>query len=227
MSREDIARKREAPAAMASSESTIKDTSDNVQSHDVSSRSDIDLDSVSKWWDFVYREGHCVELRMLTQSSEASGYFNNKAKFIATVSRLNGKGQIYTTINPVPEDFLARGMNRMRGTWKAVKIDHRTKEVKRLTTTADTDIRMERIFAIDIDPVRPADVASTDEELAHAKDLALAVQGYLRELGVASVIGMSGNGYYVLVKLKEQAMTAEVADRRKAILKYLVFPVTV
>ena len=202
-------------------------TTDSTTTHNIrfsapDSSGDIDWKSVSKWWDLVYVPGHCVEIRAMAPGGEtASGYFDDRDSFLAAVGRLNGKAQVYSTINAVRIDLMARGPNVLRGDWKACNAGLATERVGRLPATCDADVNAEVLFVVDIDPERPSDTASTEAEL----EAALVKAGELREwfdtLGVTSGLGMSGNGVYVIIRLPVQSMTEEVAKRRKAILDML------
>ena len=182
----------------------------------------MDARSIALTWELVAAPGACVELRAIAPTGEiASGYFDSFEAFAAAAAGINGKAQIYATVNPVPRDLLARGANIMRGDWRACKLGLAQQPVGKLTTTADTDIREERVFLADVDPVRPADIAATEEEMAAARQVAEAVQADFAARGVPSVIAASGNGYYVLVRPTPQPMTAARASARAALLRHL------
>ena len=82
------------------------------------------------------------------------------------------------------------------------------------STTADANIVERRWLPVDIDPVRPADVSSSEAERQGALDVARAVCGYLNVLGLAGpVTAMSGNGYWLLYPVElpnDEASTALV-----------------
>ncbi len=115
----------------------------------------------------------------------AAGYFDNPELLVGQVDTWDGKGNVYITLNPVKPALLARAANRIAPVMK--------------TTTSDLDITRRAELLIDIDPVRPAGISSTKAEANAARVSALAVRGYLNELGWPQpMIGMSGNGYALL-----------------------------
>lgn len=182
----------------------------------------IDLNSVHQWWRLVYVPGHCVELRVIApQGAVASGYFDDEAEFTKAIEHLNGRAQLYTTLNPVPLAFMGRGANVMRGSWKAEKAGLATVQVDRVSTTQDTDIELERIVFLDVDPVRPSDTASTENELSLASAVADKIRQYLSDLGCAAIIGMSGNGWYILLVVPTTEFTDDKIALRGALLKHL------
>ena len=59
----------------------------------------------------------------------------------------------------------------------------KTRLSKKDATTADTDILRRHWFPIDVDPVRPSGVSSTDEEHQAALDCAARIAEYLGGVG--------------------------------------------
>jgi hypothetical protein len=94
----------------------------------------------------------------------------------------------YVTINPVRNDLLARSDNRL------ARMRH---------TTRDEDVAVLRWLYLDIDPLRPPDVSSTDAELASAVARRDAVLAGQPELAASALWGRSGNGAWVLVRLPD------------------------
>lgn len=94
----------------------------------------------------------------------------------------------YVTINPVRRDLLARSDNRLD------RARH---------TTKDDDVTTLRWLYLDIDPRRPAEVSSTDEELAAAVQRRDAVLAGEPELAARALWGKSGNGAWILVRLPD------------------------
>jgi hypothetical protein len=83
-------------------------------------------------------------------------------------------------------------------------------------TTRDPDILCLHWLYLDIDPVRPSDISSTDAELAAAvarRDALLADQP---AMAASALWGQSGNGAWVLIRLPDYpnnaAYRAMVAD---------------
>lgn len=144
--------------------------------------------------DLLCGSGAVVELRAITDDGMASGYFSDYAAFGKAAAYLDGLSQthgVYLTLNEVNPALLARRANRVK---------HRLG--KKDSTTADGDIIRRRWLPIDIDPVRPSGVSSTDAEHGAALDRAEKVAGFLHELGWPDpIIGDSGNGAHLLYRI--------------------------
>jgi hypothetical protein len=115
-----------------------------------------------------------------------SGYYNDLEKLINDARQADGKAAgLYFTMNPVKPELLARRVNRS--------------ETYAKLTTADHDIERRRWVLIDIDPIRPAGICSTDAERDAAHVKAAEISDHLARLGFPEPITMgSGNGAYLL-----------------------------
>lgn len=125
-------------------------------------------------------------------SGIVSGYFDDPGAFQQSadvLDRAEAKG-VYVTINPVNPALLARAVNRLK---------------VQKTTTQDKDIVCIRWLPIDLDPRRPADISSTEEETKAAAELARRIAAWLEgELGFArGVRAFSGNGFHLLYRLPD------------------------
>ena len=80
-----------------------------------------------------------------------SGYYDDYEKLAKDVGQFDGKGSIYVTINPCKPELLARADNRL--------------QYSADITTSDDDILCDLWFPIDVDPIRPAKISSTHDEL--------------------------------------------------------------
>lgn len=147
-----------------------------------------------------------VEVRALAGSAVHSGYFDDRTKLAARAAVLDADPEvagIYVTLNPVNGALLARRANR-------IKLRLSRKDA----TTADADIVRRRWLPVDIDPVRPSGVSSTDAE----HDLALAtaekIAAWLSEQGFPDPIKAdSGNGAHLLYRIdlaNDEAVTGLV-----------------
>ncbi len=139
--------------------------------------------------------GGVAELRAIGRDGRvASGYFDNPALLAATADHLdtlNEYSGCYVTLNPVAPALLARRANRV-----VMRLGARE------ATTADADIVRRRWLPVDIDPVRPSGISSTDEERAAALGVAERVRGHLDGLGwPAPVLADSGNGAHLLYRV--------------------------
>src|SRR5262245_45686021 len=127
----------------------------------------------------LFRPGTVAELRILNtpRHGTVSGYFNTSQPFVDAAAAWSGKAPaVYATLNPCNPALLARAANRL-------------KERVR-TTTSDGDIVQRYWFPLDFDPVRPADISSTDVEHVAALHRAEACVGWLRSQGwPAPIVG--------------------------------------
>jgi hypothetical protein len=156
----------------------------------------------------LLRSGQVAEIRIPSSSGTASGYFDDPEKLYAAAQALDGKVPgIYFTLNPVKPALLARCANRMAP---------RAKQ-----TTSDVDIVERQYILIDLDPVRPAGISSTDAERAFALTKAHEVRHWLDARGWPLPIEAdSGNGAHLLyrVNLPNDAASTQLV---KAVLETL------
>ena len=116
-----------------------------------------------------------------------AGWFDDNERLIKEAHRLNDVSG-YVTFNPVRSDLLARADNRL------TRARH---------TTRDVDILCLRWLYLDIDAVRPAEISSTEAELAAAIQKRDAILGDHPGIAASSAWGSSGNGAWVLVRLPD------------------------
>ena len=118
-----------------------------------------------------------------------AGYFDDPAiaaEEIPDVLAEAAFSGVYFTLNPVNPALLARATNRLR-------------RVDRMPLTSDADVLRRRWIPMDVDPVRPAGISSTDEEKAAAMEVFCNAVEYLMAEGWGvPVIGDSGNGFHGL-----------------------------
>ncbi len=135
--------------------------------------------------------GQVVEVRAITNEGMASGYFDSPdtlAEKVAALDSVPGVQGIYVTLNPVAPALLARRANRIQ-----MRLSRKD------TTTSDGDIVRRHWFPVDIDPVRPSGVSSTDAEHAAAMAKAREVAEFLTGKGFpAPILADSGNGAHLL-----------------------------
>lgn len=142
----------------------------------------------------LFQPGQVVEVRAIGEYNTASGYFNDPAQLAEKVTLLNKDTAIqgiYVTLNRVNPVLLARRANRIKA-----------KLGKKDASTADSDIINRDWLPIDIDPVRPSGVSSSEEEHAAALEKAEKIAAYLSEMGWPDpVVGDSGNGAHLLYRI--------------------------
>lgn len=131
-------------------------------------------------------ENSYIEVRILkTQRGTVSGYFNDVEKMLSALKRYDGTYNIFFTLNQPIVGIESRSINRL-------------KEYAQNTTT-DSEIAKRNWILVDLDPVRPSGISSTDEELKQAEMLSDKIREYLSAAGFPEpVTAMSGNGYHLL-----------------------------
>jgi hypothetical protein len=138
--------------------------------------------------------GQIIEVRAITDDGIASGYFDSpedlaeKVEALDVVPSVQG---IYVTLNPINPALLSRRANR-------IKMRLGKKDV----TTADSDIVKRQWLPVDVDPVRPSGVSSTDKEHDAAISKARRIAEYLTGMGwPVPVLADSGNGAHLLYRI--------------------------
>lgn len=145
------------------------------------------LEEVVDTIDIFREEGEVIEVRIIkTKKGTISGYFNDSVKLAKAIETYIGEYDIYFTINPVNKGLLARANNRLKYYAKQ--------------TTNDKDIEKINYIPIDIDPVRPSGISSTNEEHDLAKGKIYEIKAFLLEKGFPEpMIANSGNGYHAII----------------------------
>lgn len=149
-----------------------------------------------------------TEVRIISPDHGISGigFFDNEDAFVRTCVEASGKANVYVGIQPRPMRFLDQAPNR----------------IARLRSGAhDQDIEAVTAIVLDIDPERPKDTASTEEELGKAIAQATELADWLESKGmVRPVRVMSGNGCHLWFAMPSLAVSdgsrAEIAERLKA-----------
>ena len=116
-----------------------------------------------------------------------SGYFNDREAMVRAVAANDNDTDvegIYWCLNPFMPELLARSDNKL------IKADK---------TTKDTDVTVRCWLPIDLDPVRPAGISSTNAEHEAAIKKAMLINEFLRNQGWPEmIIADSGNGGHML-----------------------------
>lgn len=158
-----------------------------------------DLPEILRAVDLLSELGQVVELRLLEVQGQGqrmpatmSGYFDD-FKVLANAAIKYGcaaKG-VYVTLNPVNSALLARASNRLRTVGKKDPL------------TSDADIVKRRWLPIDLDPIRPSDISSTDQEHSLAIERALQIREELHQDGWPHpIVSDSGNGAHLLYRVE-------------------------
>ena len=165
---------------------------------------------VRRFLESLWQNGDVRELRIPRWNAygqTASGYFDSPDKLGDAVTAWDGKANLYVTLNPVNPDLLFRANNR---------VNERAEN-----TTADVDIVHRRWFYLDIDPVRPAGISSTEEEREAALATLTSLNAFLSSTGWPEPLtAMSGNGYYALYRI-DLPNTREAGALVKTVLESL------
>jgi hypothetical protein len=171
-------------------------------------------------WPVFCKPGEVTEVRILRAFGKSvawggefakgivSGYFDDRealAKAVTTADK-ERHGGIYFTLQIIDPRLSGRAFNRLKPSD---------------LTTADTNVLSYRWLPIDLDPIRPAGISSSDAELTEALEL--------RELVAAWVIGelsfpvpiraMSGNGGHLLFRIPDIPVTKDSQGFLKNVLE--------
>jgi hypothetical protein len=132
----------------------------------------------------LFQPGDVVEVRIpKTRVGVVAGYFDNHAAMAAAICEAGAKyhaGGVYYVLNEINPALLGRAYNRL-------------KERAELTT-ADNNILRRRWLPVDLDPIRPAGVSSSDEEHSAAIKRAYTIADDMAREWERPIIADSGNG---------------------------------
>lgn len=144
-------------------------------------------------------DGQLFEIRIEGKPT-VSGYFTDADTMIDALKRQDLDGRnVYITLQAIKPECYGR---RQRDAFKAAS-----------TTTSDNDILGYDWLFVDIDPKRPSETSSTNEQLQMAKSRANEVYTYLKKHNFEDpIVAMSGNGIHLLykIKLKKDDKTKEL-----------------
>lgn len=155
--------------------------------------------------------GQVFEVRLLHHNRKRidAGYFTAPEHAATAIAALTESyAGIYYTPNPVDPELAARAYNRI-SSWQQL-------------TTMDNNILARKWLLIDIDPIRPTGISSTQQELENAFKVASTIAGSLEfQYGwPAPFINVSGNGAHAYYAIDE-GNTEEVRDAISVFLKTL------
>ncbi|MDO9326881.1 MAG: hypothetical protein Q7T80_18180, partial [Methanoregula sp.] len=155
--------------------------------------------------------GQVVECRALAENATHSGYFTDYAALAQFAGALDTDPAVhgtYVTLNRVNPSLLSRRANRIK--MRLTRTD---------TTTSDTEITRRRWFPVDIDPVRPGGVSSSDGEHEVAFAMAERVALWLGNLGFPEPVRAdSGNGAHLLYRIDLPNDAASLALVKRGLL---------
>lgn len=138
--------------------------------------------------DIIHEPGEVFEVRIpKTKAGTLSGYFTDTTEAALIISRQDKHTSVYATVNPVAPAVAARAEGKLQISY---------------TTTSDAEILKRRWFLLDFDPVRPAGISSTKEELHAAKECAESVADWLSSIGWPEPLhACSGNGWHLMYRV--------------------------
>jgi hypothetical protein len=139
----------------------------------------------------IFRPGDVVEVRIpKTRVGVVAGYFDNFSTMAVAICQADAKynaGGVYYTLNVVNPALLGRAYNRLK--------EHAE------YTTADNNILARRWLPVDLDPVRPVGISSSDEEHGAAVARARTIATDMAAEWGLPIIADSGNGAHLLYKV--------------------------
>jgi hypothetical protein len=139
----------------------------------------------------LFEPRRAVEVRIpQTGAGVVSGYFDDHVKVATAIHGAAAKYRapgVYYVLNPINPALLARAYNRLQERAKY--------------TTADADILRRRWLPVDLDPVRPAGVSSSDEEHEAAIGRARIIAQDMESKWGGAILADSGNGAHLLYEI--------------------------
>jgi len=155
--------------------------------------------------------GEIIEVRIMCLDGKKgmilSGYFDNYEDFCREVQEIDTRQHagIYFTLQVIDPRLIARSCNRLK-----------TGDL----TTSDKDVLYYRWLPIDLDPVRPSGISSSESELKTALELRENVTKWVMQeyQSEAPIKAVSGNGGHLLFSLPDWP----VDDKNKTLIKNIL-----
>lgn len=169
----------------------------------------IDSEEIRRAINLLKPDNELFEVRIISNEGMVkSAYFKGADRLIEELSKQDLKGSnVYFTLQRLHEGCEARIQ------WEHFIIPGK------LPTTSDRNIVGYSYIPIDIDPVRPAGISSTIEELKAAESVRAEVMAYMEANGFRECIkACSGNGLHLLYRAPESWTVEEGNDSIKSLL---------
>jgi hypothetical protein len=139
----------------------------------------------------LFDPGDVVEVRIpKTRAGVVSGYFDDHTILATAIHNADMKYRpsgVYYVVNKINPALLGRAYNRLKE--------------RAEYTTADNNILRRRWLPIDLDPVRPAGISSSEEEHAAAIHRARTIADDMEKEWDRPIIADSGNGAHLLYRI--------------------------
>jgi len=139
----------------------------------------------------LFEPGEVVEVRIpKTRSGVVAGYFDDHTVLATAIHGADLKYRpsgVYYVLNKINPALLGRAYNRLKE--------------RAEYTTADHNILRRRWLPIDLDPIRPAGISSSDEEHTAAIQRARTIAGDMEKEWDRPIIADSGNGAHLLYRV--------------------------
>jgi hypothetical protein len=150
-----------------------------------------DLAEIKRGISLLFTPGDVVEVRIpKTRFGVVSGYFDDYQALATAILAADARYQaagVYYVLNRLDPALLGRAYNRLKE-----RVEY---------TTTDNNILRRRWLPVDLDPVRPAGVSSSDEEHGAAIERARIIAGDMAKNWGSPIIGASGNDSHLLYEI--------------------------
>ena len=135
-----------------------------------------------------YSGTKCTEIRIIGKNNKPNkiGFYDQYQEAVERIKQFDGNAAIYFSLNRINADLKRRACNSLES----------------VSGTKDNDVERLCWLVVDIDPCRPSDTPSTDDELGHAEDCQnRIIKEVFQPAGAEIVKAMSGNGTHTLVPI--------------------------
>jgi hypothetical protein len=139
----------------------------------------------------LFKPGYTVEVRIpKTRAGVVAGYFDDFSALATAITQADGKynaGGVYYVLNTINPALLGRAYNRLKE--------------RAEYTTADTNILRRQWLPVDLDPVRPAGISSSEAEHDAALARARTIASEMATEWGSPILADSGNGAHLLYEI--------------------------
>lgn len=172
----------------------------------------IDTREIKKAISILKPDNELFEIRIIQGKRILSGYFEDSEMLIKELENRDlRQSNVYFSLQRLHEGCKAR---LQYGTFLEVGST-------KLPATSDKDIISYEWIPIDLDPVRPAGISSTLEELEESNEIRKQIEAYMQAQGFTKHIqAFSGNGYHLLYRVDWHDVK-EASERVKSLLQRL------